>query len=135
MPLEDSSKIVKYRTNYPAPTSPSSSNFFVSAERRPLQLLAAQQHFPAAGACSPKAQRFVSLNPDQIGQTQNWTSLNGKVTHRSISPITMSSEPTIAGTSAIRQPRHRSCVTDKLQNELLRARTRDGIAPLPLLTM
>ena len=54
--------------------------------------------------------------------------------YRSISPITMSNEPTIAGMSAIRQPRHRSLVTDRLQNELLRARTRHGIAS-PLLTM
>ncbi len=51
----------------------------------------------------------------------------------SISPITMSSEPTMAGTSAIRQPRQRSAVTDRLQNELLRARTRQGIA-FPSLT-
>ena len=47
--------------------------------------------------------------------------------YRSISPITMSSEPTIAGTSAIRQPRHSSWVTERLQNELLRARARQGI--------
>ena len=37
------------------------------------------------------------------------------------------SEPTIAGTSAIKHPRHSSGQTDKLQNELLRARTRQGI--------
>ena len=39
----------------------------------------------------------------------------------------MSSEPTIAGTSAIRQPRQSSCVTDRLQKQLLRARARHGI--------
>src|SRR5688500_10721404 len=38
---------------------------------------------------------------------------------RSISPMTMSREPTIAGTSAIRQPRQSSLVTDRLQKELL----------------
>ncbi len=54
--------------------------------------------------------------------------------HRSISPMTMSSEPTMAGTSAIRQPRQSSCVTERLQNELERARARQGIA-LPSLTM
>ena len=53
---------------------------------------------------------------------------------RSISPITMSSEPTMAGTSAIRQPRHISCVTDRLQKQLLRARARQGIGE-PSLTM
>ena len=40
-----------------------------------------------------------------------------------------------AGTSAIRQPRHSSWVTERLQNELLRARARQGIAPPPVLTM
>ena len=35
----------------------------------------------------------------------------------------------MAGTSAIRQPRHSSWVTDKLQKQLLRARTRQGIVP------
>ena len=54
--------------------------------------------------------------------------------YRSISPITMSSEPTIAGTSAIRQPRHSSWVTERLQKQLLRARTRQGIES-PSLTM
>ena len=47
----------------------------------------------------------------------------------------MSSEPTMAGTSAIRQPRHSSCVTDRLQNELLRARARQGIGAPPVLTI
>ena len=40
----------------------------------------------------------------------------------------------IAGTSAIRQPRHSSCVTDRLQKQLLRARARQGI-DVPSLTM
>ncbi len=53
--------------------------------------------------------------------------------YRSISPITMSNDPTIAGTSAIRQLRHSSLVIDRLQNELLRARARQGIE-LPSLT-
>ena len=53
--------------------------------------------------------------------------------YRSISPMTTSSEPTMAGTSAMRHPRQRSLVTDRLQNELLRARARQGIA-LPSLT-
>jgi hypothetical protein len=47
---------------------------------------------------------------------------------RSISPITMSRDPTTAGTSAIRHPRHSSEVTDRLENELDRARARHGIA-------
>ena len=45
----------------------------------------------------------------------------------SISPITMSRLPTMAGTSAIRQPRQSSWTTDRLENELDRARTRHGI--------
>jgi hypothetical protein len=53
---------------------------------------------------------------------------------RSISPITMSSEPTMAGTSAIKQPRQSSCVTDRLQKQLLRARARQGIGE-PSLTI
>lgn len=47
--------------------------------------------------------------------------------YRSISPITMSSEPTIAGTSASRQPRQSSLVTERLQKQEERARTRHGI--------
>jgi hypothetical protein len=47
--------------------------------------------------------------------------------YRSISPITMSSEPTIAGTSAIRQPWHSRLVIERLQKQLLRARARHGI--------
>lgn len=46
--------------------------------------------------------------------------------HRSISPITISSEPTIAGMSAMRQPAHSFSVTDKLQNDELLARARQG---------
>src|SRR4051794_17724048 len=53
--------------------------------------------------------------------------------YRSISPMTMSSEPTIAGTSAIRHPRQSALVTDKLQKLLLRALARQGIDS-PLLT-
>ena len=53
--------------------------------------------------------------------------------YRSISPITMSSEPTIAGTSAIKQPRHNSCVTLKFEKQRLRARARHGI-DVPSLT-
>lgn len=48
--------------------------------------------------------------------------------YRSISPITTSNEPTIAGMSAIKQPRQRAFVTDKLQKLLLRARARHGTA-------
>jgi hypothetical protein len=54
--------------------------------------------------------------------------------YRSISPMTISNDPTMAGTSAIRHPWHSSVVTDKLQNELLRARARQGIAE-PSLTI
>jgi hypothetical protein len=46
----------------------------------------------------------------------------------------MSSEPTMAGTSAIRQPRQSSCVIERLQKQELRARARQGIE-LPSLTM
>ena len=53
--------------------------------------------------------------------------------HRSISPMTMSREPTMAGTSAMRQPRQSSCVTERLQKELERARARQGME-LPSLT-
>lgn len=53
--------------------------------------------------------------------------------YRSISPITTSNEPTMAGTSAIKQPWHSAFVTDRLQKLLLRARARQGIAS-PLLT-
>ena len=51
----------------------------------------------------------------------------------SISPITISNEPTMAGTSASNTPRHNSPVTDKLQKQLLRARVRQGIE-VPSLT-
>src|SRR5207244_5658122 len=49
---------------------------------------------------------------------------------RSISPMTMSIEPTMAGTSAIRQPRQISLVTLRLQKLDERARTRNGTASL-----
>src|SRR5207253_4345405 len=45
---------------------------------------------------------------------------------RSISPMTMSMEPTMAGTSAMRQPRQMSFVTLRLQKLDDRARTRNG---------
>ena len=47
---------------------------------------------------------------------------------RSISPMTTSSEPTIAGMSAIRQPAQSGAVTDRLQNDELFARARNGTA-------
>ncbi len=46
---------------------------------------------------------------------------------RSISPITTSSDPTIAGMSASRMPRQRGPVTERLQKLLLLARARTGI--------
>src|SRR5207237_8182202 len=46
--------------------------------------------------------------------------------HRSISPMTMSMLPTIAGTSAIRQPRQSVSQTLKLQKLDDLARTRNG---------
>ena len=49
------------------------------------------------------------------------------LSYRSISPITTSSEPTIAGMSAIRQPAHKGPVTDRLQNDELLARARRGL--------
>lgn len=47
--------------------------------------------------------------------------------HLSISPITMSREPTMAGMSAIRHPSQSFAVTDRLQNEELLARARSGL--------
>ena len=50
------------------------------------------------------------------------------IDYRSISPITMSSEPTMAGTSASNTPRQRGSVTERLQKQLLLARARIGSA-------
>ena len=50
--------------------------------------------------------------------------------HLSISPMTMSMLPTMAGTSAMRQPRQISLVTLRLQKLDDRARTRSGTAIL-----
>lgn len=50
--------------------------------------------------------------------------------YRSISPMTMSMLPTIAGTSAIRQPLHRGLVTLRLEKLDERARTRRGTMDL-----
>ena len=50
--------------------------------------------------------------------------------YRSISPMTMSMLPTMAGTSAIRQPRQISLVTLRLQKLDDRARTRSGTVSL-----
>ena len=60
--------------------------------------------------------------------------VNHLLGQRSISPITMSSEPTIAGMSAIRQPRPISLIGERLLKQLLRARARQGIAVPPRLT-
>ena len=46
---------------------------------------------------------------------------------RSISPMTMSNEPTMAGTSAIGTPVQISWMTERLEKQLLRALTRHGI--------
>jgi hypothetical protein len=48
--------------------------------------------------------------------------------HRSISPITISNEPTMAGMSAMRHPAQSGAVTDRLQNDELLARARKGLA-------
>jgi cyclopropane fatty-acyl-phospholipid synthase-like methyltransferase len=50
--------------------------------------------------------------------------------HLSISPMTMSMLPTMAGTSAIKQPRQISSVTLRLQKLDDRARTRNGTPSL-----
>ena len=50
--------------------------------------------------------------------------------HRSISPMTISMLPTMAGMSAMRQPRQISLVTLRLQKLDERARTRKGTASL-----
>src|SRR5690242_732897 len=90
-----------------------------------------------AMAFSPGGTRDLSLNPrSRIHDASAATPVDlcgicgesqRSATYRSISPITISSDPTIAGTSAIKQPRQSSCVTERLQNELLLARTRQGI--------
>ena len=51
--------------------------------------------------------------------------------HRSISPMTMSMLPMMAGTSAIRQPLQISLATLRLQKQPDRARTRSGTASFP----
>ena len=53
---------------------------------------------------------------------------NTVVRYRSISPITISSEPTMAGMSAMRIPRQSGPVTDRLQKQELLARARNGSA-------
>ena len=53
---------------------------------------------------------------------------NGNLLHLSISPITMSRLPTMAGMSAIKTPRQSSPVTDRLQKHELLARARAGSA-------
>src|SRR5208283_1798158 len=50
--------------------------------------------------------------------------------YRSTSPMTKSMLPTMAGMSAIRQPRQSSLVTLKLQKHDERARTRNGTGSL-----
>lgn len=80
------------------------------------------------------SQLAVNFNWAQIGKRLAYFFPCFDSPYLSISPITISSEPTIAGTSAIRQPRQISGETDKLQKQLLRARARQGIEP-PSLTM
>lgn len=67
---------------------------------------------------------------EQRGFLKSLIETYGNRRHLSISPITMSIEPTIAGISAIRQPRQISLVTDRLQKLEERARTRRGTASL-----
>jgi hypothetical protein len=71
--------------------------------------------------------RVPTLDLAQTGRYETGGRARNGKNYRSISPMTMSNDPTIAGTSAIRQPWHSSCVTERLQKELLRARTRQGI--------
>src|SRR5581483_8186470 len=54
----------------------------------------------------------------------------GDQAHRSISPMTMSIDPTMAGTSAMRQPRQMALVTERLRKLDDFARTRSGTACL-----
>jgi len=67
--------------------------------------------------------------PGQNGRSDfdNGVRAHGSSDYLSISPITMSSEPTMAGISAIRQLAHSGAVTDKLQNDELLARARSGM--------
>ena len=58
------------------------------------------------------------------------TSWHADHVQRSISPMTMSMLPTIAGTSAIRQPWQMALVTLRLEKLDERARTRNGTASL-----
>src|SRR5262249_43587818 len=70
--------------------------------------------------------------PDHVQSSERCFRIVGRVSnlpqraYRSISPITTSMLPTIAGTSATRQPRHSSFVTLRFAKQLDRARTRSG---------
>src|SRR5262249_28735964 len=67
-----------------------------------------------------------------FGRT-GWHGCSGRwAAHRSISPMTMSILPTIAGISAMRQPRQRAFVTLRFQKLDDRARTRSGTGSLVL---
>lgn len=71
----------------------------------------------------------VRLGPDEgevAGDAKYYRGIYVYTIHLSISPMTMSMLPTIAGMSAIRQPRHRSLVTLRFEKLEERARTRRG---------
>jgi len=105
----------------------------VPGDEQPTTLSSAQ------GQSSPALETKRSRSPIVIGLAIGALAIAGVVAFTSFrnkaeTAEHSSSEPTTAGTSAIRQPRVSSCVTDRLQKQLLRARTRRGIVP-PSLTM
>ena len=78
------------------------------------------------GPAKSRLGRDILVNPLSSsgrlnGATSEWSD------YLSISPMTMSSDPTMAGISAIRQPSHSFSVTDKLQKLELFARARNGL--------
>ena len=89
------------------------------------------------GAARPTAQRehITAVNdPRDADRLEDYSHSGSRKSsaachrcHRSISPMTISSDPTIAGMSAIRQPPQSSSVTERLQKDELFARALNGM--------